>query len=174
VCVNWWDLVTHFCPKCNEQLLTFMQKRRQFQAHCNTLQHPATHCNTLQHTATITHIPADAAPTSGRCNTLLRPAHCYAATHCYAHTATHCHDGSFSCRRGANFRHAYTNGLRWCRGLFFFGVCDMTNSWLWDDAFIHVTWRIDTCDVSFSCVRCYTFIRVTWLIFWDDLTHSCA
>ena len=57
-------------------------------------------------------------------------------------------------------------------------MCDMTDSYVWHDAFIcvppfiRVTWRILVCDMTHSYVRQDSFICVTLLICMCAMTHS--
>jgi len=52
-------------------------------------------------------------------------------------------------------------------------VCDMvSNSCVWHDSFISVTWLTYMCDMTHSCVWCDSFICVIWLIHMCAMTRS--
>jgi len=51
-------------------------------------------------------------------------------------------------------------------------MCDMTDLYVWHDAFICVTWRIHMCDMTHPYVWHGPSICVTWPIHMCDMTHS--
>ena len=53
-------------------------------------------------------------------------------------------------------------------------MCDVTQSYVWHDAFICVTWLIHMCDMTRSYVWHDSFIYSTWLIHICDMLHSCV
>ena len=53
-------------------------------------------------------------------------------------------------------------------------ACDITQSYIWHDPLICVTWTIHVCDMTHSYVCRDIFICVTWLIHMCDMTYSCV
>ena len=53
-------------------------------------------------------------------------------------------------------------------------LCDKTQSYVWHDAFICVTWRIHMCDMTHSYGWHGSHSCVTWLIYMCDMTQSAA
>ena len=51
-------------------------------------------------------------------------------------------------------------------------MCDMTHLYVWHDAFICVTWRIDMCDMTHWYVWHDALICVTWRIDMCDMPHD--
>ena len=58
------------------------------------------------------------------------------------------------------FSHVRLEYMRMCSFM-----CDMTESCVWHDSVLCVTWPTHMCDMAYSCV--------TWLILICDMTHSC-
>jgi len=50
-------------------------------------------------------------------------------------------------------------------------MCNMTDSYVWHDSFICVTWCVCMCGVTHSYVWHDSFICVTWLVHAWDMTH---
>jgi len=50
-------------------------------------------------------------------------------------------------------------------------LCEMTHSYVWDDSFICVRWRVYMRDMTQSHVQDSSFIFVRWLSYMCDMTH---